>query len=44
MANTQRLTRKVFEIDKPIIAAVNGAAVGGGVVSWPSEGAASSAV
>ena len=31
MANTQRLTRKVFEIDKPIIAAVNGAAVGGGM-------------
>ena len=29
--NTQSLTRKVAEIDKPIIAAVNGAAVGGGM-------------
>lgn len=31
MANSQALTRKVMEIDKPIIAAVNGAAVGGGM-------------
>lgn len=31
MANTQALTRKVSEIDKPLIAAVNGAAVGGGM-------------
>ena len=31
MANTQALTRKVAEIDKPIIAAVRGAAVGGGM-------------
>lgn len=31
MANSQALTRKVAEIDKPIIAAVNGAAVGGGM-------------
>lgn len=30
-ANTHALTRKVAEIDKPIIAAVNGAAVGGGM-------------
>lgn len=29
--NTQALTRKVAEIDKPIIAAVNGSAVGGGM-------------
>ncbi|MEZ5649969.1 MAG: enoyl-CoA hydratase-related protein [Burkholderiaceae bacterium] len=31
VANSQALTRKVAEIDKPIIAAVNGAAVGGGM-------------
>lgn len=31
VANTQSLARKVAEIDKPIIAAVNGAAVGGGM-------------
>jgi len=31
MDNTQALTRKVAEIDKPIIAAVNGMAVGGGM-------------
>ena len=31
MANSQALTRKVTEIDKPIIAAVNGSAVGGGM-------------
>lgn len=31
MANTQSLVRKVTEIDKPILAAVNGAAVGGGM-------------
>lgn len=31
VANTQALTRKVVEIDKPIIAAVNGTAVGGGM-------------
>ena len=30
-ANTQALARKVIEIDKPIIAAVNGTAVGGGM-------------
>jgi enoyl-CoA hydratase/carnithine racemase len=31
MANSQALTRKVMEIDKPVIAAVNGSAVGGGM-------------
>jgi 2-(1,2-epoxy-1,2-dihydrophenyl)acetyl-CoA isomerase len=31
VANTQSLARKVAEIDKPIIAAVNGIAVGGGM-------------
>ena len=31
MANSQALTRKVAEIDKPVIAAVNGTAVGGGM-------------
>lgn len=31
IANTQSLARKVVEIDKPIIAAVNGMAVGGGM-------------
>lgn len=31
MRNTQTLTRKVAELDKPIIAAVNGSAVGGGM-------------
>ena len=31
MLNSQALTRKVMEVDKPIIAAVNGAAVGGGM-------------
>lgn len=31
MANTQSLARKVAEIDKPIIAAINGMAVGGGL-------------
>lgn len=31
VANSQALSRKVAEIDKPIVAAVNGAAVGGGM-------------
>lgn len=31
MTNTQALVRKVIEIDKPLIAAVNGAAVAGGM-------------
>ena len=31
VANTQALTRKVWEIEQPVIAAVNGAAVGGGM-------------